>query len=202
MNDPVSPVPKISRLTFLKDLGMRPVGKGKKRYAIYRCECGTEKEIMVCHVKSGRIKSCGCLSRETALQKLQSINAKKHGLSKHPLYKVWYDVVQRCYNPKHKSYQIYGGSGIKVCTEWRNDPASFINWALSEGWQPNKDVHRILGAPEYKPRSCEIMSRTDHRSIHRSIKNQLNRIVRISEKISDRDEHKSEWYEYPYDREV
>lgn len=32
---------------------------------LYRCKCGTEKQIRTSCVNSGRIKSCGCLRRET-----------------------------------------------------------------------------------------------------------------------------------------
>ncbi len=31
----------------------------------------------------------------------------------------------RCYNPKHKNFADYGGRGIKVSDEWKNDFAAF-----------------------------------------------------------------------------
>jgi hypothetical protein len=35
------------------------------------------------------------------------------------LYKLWRDILQRCYNPKRENYKYYGGQGIKVCDDWR-----------------------------------------------------------------------------------
>jgi len=39
-------------------------------------------------------------------------------------YQSWNNMLQRCYNPKHVSYQEYGGRGIEVCVRWRPKLAS------------------------------------------------------------------------------
>lgn len=36
----------------------------------------------------------------------------------HPLYKRWRSMKARCNDPKHESYPLYGGAGIKICAEW------------------------------------------------------------------------------------
>lgn len=38
--------------------------------------------------------------------------------SKHPLYEHWKQMINRCYNPEHVSYQNYGDRNIKVCDRW------------------------------------------------------------------------------------
>lgn len=93
------------------------------------CECeGTEVLIKTSpSLKSGGIRSCGCLRREMMTT---------HGLSKHPLYKEWCNMIQRCTNPKADSYPKYGGrkiKPIKVCDRWM-DPAAFI-----------EDIEREIG---------------------------------------------------------
>jgi hypothetical protein len=91
------------------------------------CECGTETLIKKAPtLKAARSRSCGCLRRE--------MNTT-HGLSKHPLYKEWYGMVQRCTNPKTDSYPEYGGRRrpIKVCERWM-DIAAFI-----------EDIEREIG---------------------------------------------------------
>ncbi|MGL6108175.1 hypothetical protein [Romboutsia sp.] len=40
--------------------------------------------------------------------------------STHPLYSIWSNMINRCYNPKHTKYPIYGAKGVKVCNEWHN----------------------------------------------------------------------------------
>lgn len=50
----------------------------------------------------------------------------KHGLAKLPLYAIWHAMVQRCTNPRNKDWLDYGGRGITVCDEWRNDVSAFV----------------------------------------------------------------------------
>jgi len=38
--------------------------------------------------------------------------------TRHGLYDLWYNMLQRCYNPKYKGYKNYGARGIVVCPRW------------------------------------------------------------------------------------
>ena len=37
------------------------------------------------------------------------------------LYKIWSAMKQRCYYKNSIEYYNYGGRGIKVCEEWKNN---------------------------------------------------------------------------------
>ncbi len=50
----------------------------------------------------------------------------KHGESKSPEYVLWRNMQQRCYNIKNTKYHLYGGRGIKVCSEWRDNFLTFL----------------------------------------------------------------------------
>lgn len=52
---------KFGRLTVKKQAPSR----SGKTYWICECDCGEEKEIQGTHLKTGAIKSCGCLQAET-----------------------------------------------------------------------------------------------------------------------------------------
>lgn len=39
---------------------------------------------------------------------------EQHGLSKHPLYKLWLNMLDRCNNPNSPHFHNYGGRGIRV----------------------------------------------------------------------------------------
>ena len=77
-----------------------------------------------------------------------------HGLSSHPYYQLWAQMVGRCHNPKHPAFPRYGGRGIEVAEEWRDSPAMFINWVLDElGPRTHRDLSldRIDNERGYEP---------------------------------------------------
>lgn len=47
-------------------------------------------------------------------------------INDHPLYAIWSMIKQRCNNPKHTYYHLYGAKGIKVCDRWSNSFEAFI----------------------------------------------------------------------------
>lgn len=49
-----------------------------------------------------------------------------HGGHKKSAYGSWKGMIDRCHNPKCRSYDNYGGRGISVCDEWRNDFNAFV----------------------------------------------------------------------------
>ena len=52
--------------------------------------------------------------------------ARKHGGWGTPEYKAWGAMIARCGRQKHREYPNYGGRGISVHAEWRNDFAAFL----------------------------------------------------------------------------
>lgn len=110
------------------------------------CECGSLKECFIGHLRSGVIKSCGCLYHEG--------NNKKHGLCGTRLYKTWKSIKQRCYRPKDVNYKNYGGRGITMCNEWKRDPQAFYDWAMSHGYNNTLTIDRIDVNGNYEPNNC------------------------------------------------
>lgn len=53
-------------------------------------------------------------------------------MSKHPIYKAWTGMRQRCNNPKNSAYRNYGALGIKVCKRWDN----FADFIADVGERP------------------------------------------------------------------
>ena len=58
------------------------------------------------------------------------------------LYRLLESIKARCYNPKRKDYNNYGGRGITICKEWFCFDA-FKNWALENGYNPGLEIDRI-----------------------------------------------------------
>jgi hypothetical protein len=73
------------------------------------------------------------------LEELKVINAKretlelkrnyqKHSLTKTKGYKLWCNIIQRCYNPKNHSYKYYGEKGVIMEDYFKNSYENFISW--------------------------------------------------------------------------
>ena len=76
------------------------------------------------------------------------------------LYKRWHTTKQKCENPKHKSYKIYGGRGIKVCDRWQNYEnfendmlESFLEHIEQYGIGDTQ-LERIDNDGDYEPSNC------------------------------------------------
>ena len=123
--------------------------KGGK--ARWRCQCDCGQEIIVDgkHLRRGETQSCGCLQKEKTRK-----SHTTHGATDTRLYNIWDGMKSRCYNRNSSSYADYGGRGITVCEEWRNDFTTFQNWALSHGYRDDLTIDRINFNGNYEPSNC------------------------------------------------
>lgn len=78
----------------------------------------------------------------------------KHGLSNTRLYRIWLQMKNRCYNSKTERYSDYGGRGITVCDEWKNDFKAFYDWAMLNGYRDDLSIDRINNDENYEPSNC------------------------------------------------
>lgn len=126
--------------------------RGRKK-VLARCVCGNEKIIQLYSIKSGNTKSCGC-ERIAATKRANST----HGLSKHPLHKVWEAMKRRCSSASDKSFKHYGGRGISVCAEWRNNYMAFHEFALSNGYVHGLEIDRKDNDGNYEPSNVRFVT--------------------------------------------
>lgn len=105
------------------------------------CDCGRETITKTHMLKSGRTKSCGCLSVETA-----KATHTTHGKSRSQEYSIFAGAKSRCVNTSHEAYKDYGGRGI----EFRFN--SFEEFYRELGPRPkNHTLERISVDGHYEP---------------------------------------------------
>lgn len=79
-----------------------------------------------------------------------------HGMSDTRIYHIWAQMKARCYNASVQGYKYYGGRGIKVCEEWKDDEGfwNFYNWAIRNGYKEDLSIDRIDVNGDYCPQNC------------------------------------------------
>ena len=98
----------------------------KLRKAMFKCYCGKEFEAIIRSVVSENTKSCGCFGYIS-----RSKRFKIHGLRNDPIYSVWCSIKTRCTNKNRLDYKYYGGSGINISDEFKNNFSSFYEYVTS-----------------------------------------------------------------------
>jgi hypothetical protein len=160
-----------NRLTVLSDEGV--TGVSQSRWCMAVCSCGKTIVVRLANIVSNKTKSCGCLRSE-----ISTINGSKriiHGLRWHPLHNVWSSMKGRCYCVTTPNYPNYGGSGVEVCDEWKNDFVPFYNWAIANGWknglQLDKDkLSPFITGKLYSPEFCCFLTPKENTQYRRNSK--------------------------------
>jgi hypothetical protein len=80
------------------------------------------------------------------------------GMTKHPLYDTYLDMIGRCHRPSHARFADYGGRGISVCTAWRAD---FWRFVADMGERPSGlSLDRIDNDGGYEPSNVRWATRS------------------------------------------
>lgn len=115
-----------------------------------KCDCGATVEVYAYSLKSGNTTSCGCFRRYRA-----ATTGLVHGeTQKTRLYSIWNNMKERCYGVNCKDYPDYGGRGIQVCDEWKQNYSIFKEWALQNGYNDMLSIDRINVDGNYEPSNC------------------------------------------------
>lgn len=128
---------KFGRLTVLE----RAANKGKKTAWRCKCDCGNSCVVAGNNLRSGEVKSCGCL------------RGQNHGLRNDKFYNTWCNIKKRCFNTGSSDYKYYGGRGITMFPAWIHDFQAFYNYVskLPHFGEEGYSLDRIDNNGNYAP---------------------------------------------------
>ena len=132
---------KFGKLTVLKE-----DGKTKKELKYYcECDCGNFITRVGYALRHGTATSCGCGRKE--------INVT-HGMTDTRIYRIWKHILSRCINKNAHAYSDYGGRGIVICDEWKNNFKVFYEWSINNNYKDILTIDRIDNNGNYEPNNC------------------------------------------------
>ena len=114
-----------------------------------KCVCGNIKDVITGNLTLGKQVSCGCFNRERSKD-----SHTTHGLSRTRMYRIWAGMISRCYNSNVQHYPDYGGRGIGVSDEWKNDFMVFYK-DMKDTYNDTLQIDRIDVNGNYCKENCK-----------------------------------------------
>lgn len=127
--------------------------KNGKAYWHCKCDCGNEVDVTADSLRRGNTKSCGCLHREI----MSNVNVS-HRMSDTRQFNIFLNIKQRCNNHNCKSYNNYGGRGIKCLWSsfeefWKDMGESYLQHCEKYG-EDQTTLERIDVNGNYCKENC------------------------------------------------
>lgn len=149
---------KFDKLTVTKFLG---TNKHTEHIWECVCDCGTICTVTTNSLMNRKFHRCrkcaGKAISATKTKMFYAINPTRENIRLHETY---VNMITRCYNKNYKAFERYGGRGIKVCEEWKQDENKFAEWATCHGYDIALTLDRIDNDGNYEPNNCRFVDRT------------------------------------------
>lgn len=141
-------------IKLVEDLGVVAYsGDHSRRIGMFECindACNNTFKAAFRQVKEGRVRCIECAKRDSAEA------STTHGMSSHPLYTIWFEQKRRCLDENRDCYKDYGGRGITISEEFKNDFKIWFEYVTSldsydENWNAlNLTLDRVDNDGNYE----------------------------------------------------
>lgn len=121
-------------MKLIKFLGRVKPGN-RNSYAVLKCPtCKEQSTVPTSTLNRKRVQCASCDNPDRGTD--------------HQLYSIWNGIKQRCYAHIRKDYNRYGAQGVTMCDEWVNNPKTFIDFCVTNGWKPGLQVDKDIKCKE------------------------------------------------------
>lgn len=134
-------------------------GKHQKLFWFECPFCRTKFKTRKVRIRTGHTRSCGCIKSTISCENI-GVKKMKYNDS-HPLYTVLHGILKRCGYRKGARENIlnnYANRGIDVYVEWVENPDSFIDYCLNNGYRDGLQIDRIDNNKGYYPDNIRFVT--------------------------------------------
>ena len=125
--------------------------RGEKLYKVHCMFCDAELNMRLIDLQRNRTCFYKC-----------NANHLKNGIKDRRLQEIFNGMKRRCYKKSDKDYKDYGAKGIGIYVKWLQNPSSFEEWALNNGYESNLTIDRIDPSVDYSPSNCRWITRQEN----------------------------------------
>lgn len=154
-----------------------------------RCSCGWEGPVARHNLKNGRSTRCNACAKLSATAKRywKYSAAMPEDAHRSRLLGRLDACIDRCHNAASAQFHHYGGRGLFVADEWREDRAAFLRHVRNlPGWDdPQLQMDRIDNDGGYFPGNVRFISRSGNMLNRRRVADLQERIRRLEAENAD-----------------
>lgn len=132
---------------------------GKRTLRLCHCDCGNSAYLDTSNLTGGKTNKCNtCMGLLSQINDGDSVKTSVHN----GIYVSYRAMLNRCYLESTNGYSNYGGSGVVVHDDWKNNYLSFKEWSLSNGWKQGLVISRKGDKGNYEPNNCEWITKSQN----------------------------------------